>query len=140
MMLLLSRKKLLGSYFALISDNRRRFLPWALSTPTSAPSPEIPVKLRYTAPVPNWLIADYVSRTHARLSSFSDGSGQLPSTDTIQAADRSVKAVSPAATLLMAPPQRNVTIMDRGDGRSWAFSAIRSIASSESSFTKADFQ
>ena len=40
----------------------------------------------------------------------------------------------------MAPAQRNVTIIDSGDGRCCAFSAITSIASSESSFRKVDFQ
>src|SRR5262245_26605717 len=63
LMLLLILKKLVGSYFFLISASRLRLGPSALSTATSVPSPEIPVKFRYGLPVPNLLTSVQASRT-----------------------------------------------------------------------------
>ena len=54
-MLLLTWKRLSGSYFAFVVASRRRLRPKALSTPTSLVSPSIPVKLRYVEPLPKLL-------------------------------------------------------------------------------------
>ena len=55
-------------------------------------------------------------------------------------ADRSANAVSSASTSLIAPPMWNVFTSVIGAGRSCAFAAIVSIASSLSSSRYCDFQ
>src|SRR5262245_33587780 len=95
-----SRKKLCGSYCALMAASRAMFSPYALAARALTPSSACPVKFVYVVPVEYGLICRKLSRTHAMLAALSAGFSQFPSTDDIQGAERSAYAVSVAATLL----------------------------------------
>ena len=140
-MLLFRRKKLSGSYCALISSRRWRFaLSKALSTPTVTASSATPVKFRYSDPVPSSCTSPQAPRTHEM--TLSSSARVLPVAVHRHHPVRRPLAVGGVLdpTRLMAPPMRNVTTNVRALGRLRALSTMMSRIGSVSSSTYVAFQ